>query len=176
VHAIGEPVFVTFRLKDSLPKNRVFPVSQLTSGESFSAMDRVLDKAASGPTYLAIPEVASMVVQCLNDGESKFQRYQLHSFVVMPNHVHILVTPTVTAERWLGPLKGFTAHQANRVIGRRDSFWQGESFDQLVRSPQEFDRIKRYIENNPVKAGLASEPQQFRWSSAAEPRQPLAAK
>jgi putative DNA methylase len=173
-HVIGKPLFVTFRLKDSLPEGREFP-SPLTTGESFSAMDRVLDKATSGPIYLSIPEVASMVVRCLRDGESRFHRYQLHSFVVMPNHVHILATPIVTAEHWLGPLKGFSAYQANRMLGRRDSFWQRESYDHLVRSPEEFDRIKRYIENNPVRSGLASEPQEFRWSSAAKPAQKQAA-
>jgi REP element-mobilizing transposase RayT len=44
--------------------------------------------------------------------------YELHSYVVMPNHVHLLVTPRVIRGRWLGPLKGFTAHEANRILGR----------------------------------------------------------
>jgi len=83
----------------------------------------------------------------------------------MRNHVHLLPTPHVLAAKWLGPLKGFTAHQANLLLGIHGPFWQEESFDRLVR-PGEFDRIRAYIEQNPVKAGLASTPEQFIWSSA----------
>ena len=55
-----------------------------------------------------------MVVQALQDDQLRFQRYQLYAFVVMPDHVHLLVSPAVTTQQWLGPLKGYTAHQANR--------------------------------------------------------------
>ncbi len=96
------------------------------------------------------------------------RRYKLHSFVVMPNHVHLLVTPSVTAPKWLGPLKGFTAFEANKILARQGNpFWQHESYDHLVRSDEEFDRIQHYIEQNPVKAHLACTPGEFRWSSAA---------
>jgi putative transposase len=65
-------------------------------------------------------------------------------------------------------IKGFTAYQAtNRILGRAGrSFWQDESYDHLVRSSAEFERIQVYIENNPVKASLVAEAGQFRWSSA----------
>src|SRR5438874_9522762 len=79
-----------------------------------------------------------------------------------------LVTPHVVATKWLGPLKGFTAHEANRILYRRGQpFWQDESYDHLVRSGREFERIRGYIETNPVKAGLAAAAERFRWSSAA---------
>jgi REP element-mobilizing transposase RayT len=163
---VGQPLFVTFRLLDSLPGNRVFPPSQLTNGKAFVAMDRILDQAATGPKYLCIPEIADLVVRALREGDQRLGRFQLHSFVVMPNHVHVLVTPLVSATKWLGPLKGFTAHGANLILGRTGNpFWQGESCDHLVRS-DEFDRIRTYIENNPVKAGLVAVPEDFLWSSA----------
>jgi putative DNA methylase len=54
----------------------------------------------------------------------------------------------------------------NRILGQRGHFWQDESYDHLVRSDGEFDRIRNYIEQNPVKAGLAKAPEEFRWSSA----------
>jgi REP element-mobilizing transposase RayT len=164
---VGQPLFVTFRLHDSLPANRVFPPSHLTSGKAFVTMDRLLDQAGTGPKHLAVPEIAALVVTSLQDGERRFQRYQLHSFVVMPNHVHLLVTPSVEASLWLRTLKGFTAHEANKLLGATGNpFWQGESYDHLVRSQEEFARIKRYIENNPMRAGLVSDPADFRWSSA----------
>jgi REP element-mobilizing transposase RayT len=173
---IGQPVFVTFRLHDSLPANRVFPPQQLTTGKAFVALDRILDNAAVGPKYLAIPEIAKRVVAALRDGDRRFHRYQLHSYVVMPNHVHALVTPSVYAAKWLGPLKGFTAYEANRILGRSGNpFWQHEGYDHLVRSDEEFGRIRRYIENNPASAGLVSEPQDFEWSSASAPPERAAA-
>jgi putative transposase len=163
---VGEPLFVTFRLHDSLPNNRVFPTEALTSGKAFLEMDRMLDRAESGPKHLSIPEIAALVVEAIRDGERRFSRYQLDSFVVMANHVHLLVTPSVPSAKWLRTLKGFTAHEANLILGRTGNpFWQSESYDHLVR-PDEHDRIRRYIENNPVKAGLVASPEDFLWSSA----------
>jgi REP element-mobilizing transposase RayT len=129
-------------------------------------MDRLLDKADAGPRYLGMPEIAGLMVAYISDGEQRFRRYELHSFVVMPNHVHMLVTPSVVATKWLGPLKGFTAHEANRILGRTGTFWQDESYDHVVRSGAGLERVRRYIENNPVKAGLVTRPEDFRWSSA----------
>ncbi len=121
------PLFVTFRLHDSLPPNRVFPPVKLTSGRAFVAMDRILDTSRSGPVFLRQPEIARLVIQALWDGHVRLGRYHLHAFVVMPNHVHVLTTPRVPAAHWLGPLKGFTGHEANRVLGRKGPFWQDES-------------------------------------------------
>jgi REP element-mobilizing transposase RayT len=110
-----------------------------------------------------------MVVEALRDGQSRFERYQLHAFVVMPNHVHLLVTPAVPARQWLGPLKGFTGHEANRILGRRCTpFWQDESYDHLVHNEQEFGRVQHYIEFNPVRAELVALTEEFPWSSAAQ--------
>jgi REP element-mobilizing transposase RayT len=162
-------MFVTFRLAGSLPQNRVFPPARFSSGQAFVAMDRLLDRATEGPVFLRQHEIAQIVIDAIRDGEARFHRYQLHAFVVMPNHVHLLVTPHVIAKQWLGPLKGFTAHQANRVLGRHAPFWQDESYDHLVRDGPEFLQVQRYIENNPVRAGLVGSAERFPWSSAAEP-------
>lgn len=164
---IGQPLFVTFRLHGSLPGHRVFP-PDTQSGKAFVAMDRLLDRATTGPLYLRQPEIAELVMQCLHDGDRRFHRYQLHAFVVMPNHVHLLVTPRVLATKWLGPLKGFTAFHANQLLGSRGRpFWQDESYDHLVRSDAQFERIRVYIEENPVTAGLVAESGQYPWSSCA---------
>src|SRR5271166_543088 len=104
---VGEPLFVTFRLNGSLPASPIFPPERLTtSGEAFRAMDRILDRGSSGPLFLQRPEIARLVDDAIHEGEIRLDRYRLHAFVVMPNHVHILVTPRVVATRWLGPLKG----------------------------------------------------------------------
>jgi REP element-mobilizing transposase RayT len=166
LHAIGIPVFLTWRLHGSLPKNRWFD-PHLTAGQSFVAMDKLLDHAESGPRYLAIPEIADMVATSIHYRDPK--HYSLHSYVVMPNHVHLLITPNVEVPTLTHSLKRYTARQANltlRLTGK--TFWQDESYDHLVRNQEEFRRITKYIETNPVVAGLVPEADQYRWSSVGQ--------
>jgi len=85
----------------------------------------------------------------------------------MANHVHVLLLPNIDPSKLLRSLKGFTARESNRHLGRTGQpFWQAESYDHWVRSSEELDRIAAYIENNPVKAGLAARPEDYSWSSA----------
>ncbi len=81
--------------------------------------------------------------------------YELGACVVMANHVHLLIRPLIAPDRLLKLLKGATAREANRLLGRTgEPFWQKESYDHYVRNRMEFERIRIYIEANPVKAGL----------------------
>ena len=85
----------------------------------------------------------------------------------MPNHVHVLLLPKTSLPVNLRWLKGSTARQANLILGRTgEAFWQDESFDHCVRDEAELDRLVRYVEYNPVSAGLAANPRAWRWSSA----------
>jgi putative transposase len=85
----------------------------------------------------------------------------------MSNHVHLLVLPREAPSRFLQTLKGYTAREANRLLERTGQpFWQSESFDHWVRDEKQGKRIKAYIENNPVKAGLVAEAKDYLWSSA----------
>jgi REP element-mobilizing transposase RayT len=163
---VGEPMFVTFCLHGSFPKNRVFPPGTVASRQAFAAVDRLLDRAREGPFFLRQPAIAQMVVDAILAGERRFRRYELHAYVVMANHVHLLITPAVDIRGWLMPLKGYTGRRANQLLGMHGPFWQDESYDHLARQG-EFERIKRYIENNPVTAGAVAEPELFPWSSAA---------
>ncbi len=89
------------------------------------------------------------------------------AWVVMPNHVHLLITPCVELPKIMHSVKGFTAREANRLLGRTGSpFWQKEFFDHWIRNEREFERIRAYIERNPVTAGLAASPEEYCWSSA----------
>jgi REP element-mobilizing transposase RayT len=173
---IDKKVFVTFRLHGSLPACRIFPPARMTAGEVFVAMDRLLDKAENGPVYLRHPEVAKIVVNAILDGDRRFRRYDLHAFVVMPNHVHLLVTSLVQLSAWVGPLKGFTGREAGKILGLRTGtpFWLDESYDHIVRNDEEARNIARYIERNPVKAGLADSPELFPYSSGTPGGSPAA--
>ena len=163
-HSVGHATFVTWRLHDSLPTNRSFPPA-IASGQAFLAMDRILDSACSGPLFLRMPAVAKMVMDAI--GYRDRRTFQLHAFVVMPNHVHLLMTPLEAVSKVMQSLKRFTAREGNRMLGLTGQpFWQDESYDRLVRNDSEFERIVHYIERNPVTAGLAPTPGEFPWSSA----------
>ncbi len=130
-------------------------------------MDRLLEECRSGPFHLSRPEIAQIVVDALTYGQETLGYYTLHAFVVMPNHVHVLLTPHVAVPKLLRTLKAFTARRANRILGSTGKpFWQDESYDHVVRNEEEWQRIRAYIEQNPLRAGLAYAADQYRWSSA----------
>ena len=72
----------------------------------------------------------------------------------MANHVHLLVTPLVSPSKLLQSVKGYSAREANKLLERTGPFWQNESYDHWIRDEVEFERVRRYIESNPVRSGL----------------------
>jgi hypothetical protein len=163
------PVFVTWRLAGSLP-----PQADLTDDKTRSSVprpflqhDEQLDRAPSGPVCLQDSRVARVVVDALLYGETVRGFYQLHAWVVMPNHVHAILQPHAampTVMRWL---KGRTSRVADQILGRTGTaLWQDESFDHWIRSAEELSDQIEYVENNPVKAALVGSKEQWRWSSA----------
>jgi putative transposase len=157
----GAALFITFRLYGSLPR------ASVADGRAFVAADRELDLTSLGPTWLKQPRVAQCVAETILHGEQIRALYDLVAFVVMPNHVHLLIDPRVPVPKITQFVKGVSARRANGLLGRTGQpFWQDESFDHWVRSAKERGNIIRYIEFNPVRANLASEPELFRYSSA----------
>jgi REP-associated tyrosine transposase len=116
--------------------------------------------------FLRQDAVAGLVVESLFKGVA-LGHYELAAWVVMANHVHVLLLPRVPPSRLLKSLKGYTAREANRLLGTTgELFWQRESYDHWVRDEAEWNKIAAYIENNPVRAGLVTRADQFPWSSA----------
>jgi putative transposase len=166
VYLEGRWLFVTFGLHGSLPESRYPRPSKASAGAAFVWIDRQLDTARRGPMYLRQKSIAQVVIESLHRGVD-LGHYELGPFVVMGNHVHILLMPLIDPARLLKSLKGSTAREANRILGQTGQpFWQRESYDHWVRDPSEWQRIASYIQNNPVKAGLADRPEDYRWSSA----------
>src|SRR6266478_6514921 len=152
LHAIDRPAFLTWRLYGSLPLNRSFS-SNITSGRAFVAMARILDQARSGPLYLRRADIAQLLVDAMRYRDEQLRQFEMHSWVVMANHVHVLITPHIEVSKLMHSLKRFTAREANKILGLTGQpFWQDESYDRLVRDETEFQRIARYTEMNPVKA------------------------
>ena len=110
--------------------------------------------AGHGECVLRRPEVARIVADALlyEDGA----KYHIGDFVVMPNHVHVLVQlmADTTLKGQCSSWKRFTATRINRLLGRRGHFWQGESHDRIVRSAEDVVRYREYIAENPRKAQL----------------------
>jgi REP element-mobilizing transposase RayT len=145
-------LFITWNLHGALRPAQFPPPHKELSGEAFVRMDRTLDSAQTGPMYLRQEPIATVA-----------------SWAIMANHVHALLLPKVEVSKLMKSLKGFTAREANRLLERTGiPFWQKESYDHSVRDEDEWHRIARYIENNPVKAGLVASPESYRWSSAFE--------
>lgn len=156
----GAALFVTWRLYGSLPRDTPL-------GEKFAVIDRQLDLAATGRCWLADERVAQCVWEALTYGEKQLKLYRLRACVLMANHVHILIYPDAPLPRITKAVKNYSARHANAILGRTGQpFWQDESYDRWVRSPVELEKIVRYIERNPVSAGLVDSVEKWRWSSA----------
>jgi putative DNA methylase len=126
----------------------------------------MLDTGLSGPLWLKIPEIAGVAQRAIQVG-AELGQYTLRAYVIMPNHVHVLLDPIIPIEKLTRGIKGTSGRAANESLGRTGMpFWQDESFDHWVRGPGQFARVQAYIENNPVKAGLCQQPQDWPWSSA----------
>ncbi len=177
-HPEGKTIFITWRLYGSLPASflkkkragRNHPADAEDSpGKQFLELDAALDSAKRGPLWLAEPEFADYAEYPILRG-AELGRFLLHAYVIMPNHVHILLDPCVPLAKISGPLKGVAASDINARLGRTGKpLWQDESFDHWIRNSAEFERIRHYIEWNPVRAGLVAEPHQWKWSSAGNP-------
>jgi REP element-mobilizing transposase RayT len=192
----GASYFVTFRLEDSLPEAVLLKIQgrraerlrrhhaeqeahktlcaaphcedtlEGIERDYFREIEDYLDKGA-GEFALRRSDLAELVAGALAffDG----QRYRLDAWVVMPNHVHVVVwpMPDYSLSEILHSWKRFTSREANKVLGRTgDTFWQRESYDHWIRNDEEHARCCRYTVLNPVKAGLCAVPEDWRWSSA----------
>ena len=172
--------FVTWRLYGSLPAQKRTARNgcatggrtlQESAGQRFKRLDQALDRATYGPRWLKSTEVADAVLRAIQRGEKELHYFALHAFVILPNHVHLLITPRIELPRIMNGLKGSTAHEANIILNRISKpFWQDESFDHWVRSSKEFDSIRDYVERNPVAAGLVNYVGGWRWSSGYAPK------
>jgi putative transposase len=172
----GAFIFLTLRLYGTLPSGTGTlacaddPRAQTileTPGRRFKRLDSQLDTMNVGPKWLAESRVAAAVESTIIRGDAELNQYELHGYVLMPNHTHLLIRPKVAIGRVTRGIKGVSANLANRILGRRGkAFWQDESFDHWVRNEREYGKIRFYIEYNPMTAGLVKKPEEWRWGSA----------
>lgn len=164
----GQPVFLTWILQGSLPEKSVLPTVAPPIWQSFATVDRFLDEARTGPLYLRQREVAAQVLETIIWCGKGLGQYDLHSYVVMANHIHLLLTPLVDLAKLTELVRGVTARRANELLGQPGApFWDEERCEHAVRAPYEFERVRQYIERNPVPVGMARDAADYPYSSAA---------
>ena len=95
-------------------------------------------------------------------------RFQLHAFVLMPDHVHLLHTPArdVTLERAIQLIKGGYSHALGAILGRKREIWQRGFTDHRIRDDRDYIHHRNYIHQNPVERKLVSNPNDYRYCSA----------
>ena len=155
----GATYFVTYRLHDSLPREVIARLRQehkILSRRAFAiSLDRELDEGR-GAAHLRDNRIAAVVAENLNFHRT---RYALEAWCIMPNHVHVVVTPYAgeTLDGILHSWKSYTAHRAKKILGVT-RFWAREYYDHIVRSDRELDNTITYVRCNPAKAGLVNWP------------------
>ena len=191
----GAIVFVTFRTKDSIPrevlqrwdreKNEWLDQRRLRNGMFWKDVLRDLDEktraefdrkfhrsredfldSCHGACVLKQPALSRIVADSLLHFDE--DRYQMGDFVVMPNHVHLLAAfgSEQAMEKQFGSWLHYTAQQINKAIGSSGHFWQQEPFDHLVRSIEQYQYLRKYIADNPQKANL--QPVEFHYFRRAD--------
>lgn len=124
----------------------------------FDDEDNILTKIKS-PQWLNNPLIAEVVKKSLFFRHKT--EYDLLSYCIMPNHVHILIKPLLndqqkpfSLQRIIHNHKSFTANQANKILNRKGKFWYPEFYDHYIRNEKELLNVVNYILQNPVKAKL----------------------
>lgn len=161
-HPTDRWLFITWKLAGTHPKPAP---PALTEGQRFAFIDQELDKATNGPLWLADPRIADVVANTVLAGDPDL--YNLSAWVIMPNHVHIILLPHAPVNKIMQKIKGASAHQANQILNRNGAFWAIEYYDHWTRSEDELNRVIRYVERNPVKAGFVDSIETWRYSSAS---------
>lgn len=165
--------FVTFRLCDAIPVSIIKLVLELTNKfpedekirEKFKQYEKYLNKGY-GKCILKKYKVACIVKDSLYYFDNK--RYDLTAWVIMPNHVHILIKvyKGESISKIMQSLKAHSARNINRTLGTTGEIWMREYYDRYIRSGEHLDYCMNYIHDNPIKAGLCKRVEDWEFSSA----------
>jgi REP element-mobilizing transposase RayT len=194
VQPAGATFFVTFRLAGSLPQAVVEQHNRerswLTHLEEsnpehfarvkadferswFAKFESILDGEDFGPLWLKDERIAGQVADSLRYRDGKV--YRLDAFTIMANHSHVVFKPLpINSDREqveynslasiMQSLKGYTAHECNRLLGREGEFWAHESYDHYIRDYEEWLRVVAYALHNPIKAGYVHDWRCWKWN------------
>ena len=143
-------------------------------------MGRLTHRTAPGFTYFVttktwqnraifqVAKNAEILIQCMLDYRNE-AFYLLHEFAVMPNHLHLLLTPgsDTSLEKAMQLIKGGSSHEIHRQRENKIQIWSPGFHEATIRDAKDFEARRRYIQTNPVKAGLAERPEHWAYGSAS---------
>lgn len=160
--------FINYRLDDAMPASMRSEWAALLDIDDElkrrTKVEEYLDRGR-GDCLLNDPRAAAAIEENWLRFDGK--NYRLLAWVIMPNHVHLLVEIWQTPQSQLvRDWKGFTARRVNRLLGRRGKLWQDDYWDRYIRDEAHFRKVVHYIETNPVKAGLVKSSADWPFSSA----------
>lgn len=162
----GLTQFVTFRLADSFLVELRDEWDKLLKIEDDRERRIQLESwldLGHGLCHLRDERIAQLTADILRRFDGT--HYQLLAWTIMPNHVHVMFeVGEMPMKKILQQWKGATARAANALLGLQTPFWQSDYWDTYMRDPDHQERTIRYIRNNPVKAGLASDWKDWPWT------------
>jgi putative transposase len=142
-------------------------------------MGRLTHRTAPGCSYFVttktwenraifqVKENAEILIHCMLEYRDR-GAYLLHEFVVMPNHLHLLITPggETSLEKAIQFIKGGSSYQIHRQRENKIQIWSSGFHEATIRDAENFEARRNYIRMNPVEAGLAARPEDWAYSSA----------
>ncbi len=180
----NRPYFITFRLRNSLPSNVVMDLKNKRElikskkdneedllefqRKQFFMIEKILDSVDNdNNAYLTRDDIAPILMDSLAFIENKYC-WRIPRFVIMPNHIHCLCIGDKKGKQidkigLFADFKKFTARHINKVLNQKGRVWCDENFDHWCRTPEKVESIKRYIWNNPIKAGFVNEIEDWKW-------------
>jgi len=189
VFAVDKPIFITYRLSFTLPQKVIDQYKQqkeewhkellaLPQAERlillkskdrrfFDWFDKLIANSPDMPSLLHKDGIREIIEESFKHFDGL--RYTLLCYCIMPNHVHVLISPLLYEDGNIYSIshivytwKKFTAVEINKILGKQGSLWQKESYDILVKDDKGFGKVLEYIVNNPVKAKLVDGWQQWK--------------
>ncbi len=163
--------FVTYRLADAVPRHVAIRLADELAPDAEPRYRRRIEQfldAGQGKCLLRQPPIANIIM------EHWFAReaidYHLHAWVIMPNHVHVVVAPIGenSLSRIIGAWKSITARRIRKAISGESSIWQADYWDRFIRDEEHYRQTIEYVRSNPVIARLVRVAEDWPWSSASE--------
>lgn len=172
--------FITYRLFGSMPKGILSELNKLYNPEVktdlsklellkleniLNKYEELLNTSSYLPKYLSDERIAKICQRTIRYYDEN--QYKLICYCIMPNHVHLifkLIPNNKGIAKIMQSIKRTSANESNKVLGREGIFWQGESFDRLIRDDTELYFTINYVIENPVKAGLIDNWEKWRYT------------
>ncbi len=167
----GSIQFITYRLGNSLPRKHLRLLRQqlnagrITEIEYQKSIENYLDEGI-GQTHMRNRAIAAIVEENLIRFDGV--KYALLHWVIMLNHVHVLLKPMKghTLATIMHSMKSYTASEANKILGASGQFWSVEYFDRYIRDAKHYASTVNYIHMNPVNAKLCVESEDWEFGCA----------